>query len=431
MRTLPLAASDPLDRFGFGTRRILPSEPAVGFTRQLAVTAFRATVDAAPGWLFGGTVLAVLAGAGLLTGLAAASRRAGHLLPAVTALGVFAAYFFWWGSAMAMPGLVNGLGPHYHLVALSPVVILAASGACRLWRAAPGRLPRPARIPVAAGCGLVLVAVTAAGMPAKVDVQRYVNAVDEHVLDLMPDTLARPAVVIVTPPTPSRYTQVPYQFLRNGPDLSDGVLYAADLGAADVWLAERMPGRRLYRLRPDEAVDAENPWSTRGSWVELHRVDGMTIDIRVAAVVPAHLPYASLYLRIGDRTLTHPLPAAGSAGSAGSSRTVTWTLGGAATAGGSGATGTDVRVAGADPPDDLVVGLMASDRPEDTAPAWRWEDRIPVARHPDGRLVTLTPGQGWRQVPGRSGGGWMQATITGALDIAVEPAVRASPAGSG
>ncbi|WP_239335756.1 glycosyltransferase family 39 protein [Frankia sp. CiP3] len=430
VRILPLAASDPLDRFGFGARRILPSEPTFAFTRRLAGEAFRATLDAAPGWLFGGTALVVLAGFGLLTGLALGGRRAGHLLLAVTVLGVFAAYFFWWGSAMALPGLVAGLGPHYHMTALSPAVILAASGACRLWRAVPGRFPRAARTAVAAGCGLALAAVTAAGLPAKVNVQRYVNAVDGQVLGLIPKNLAGPAVVIVAPPTPSRYTQVPYHFLRNDPELSDGVLYAADLGAADVRLAETMPGRRLYQLRPDEMIEAENPWSTRGSFTELHLVDGSKIKFRVSAVLPEKVPYASVYLRVGDRTVTRPLPATPATGSAASSQAVTWTLTGAATAGAAGTAGVDVSLAAADLADELVVGLVASDRP-DMARAWRWEDRIPVARHPDGRLVALTPGQGWRQVPGQYGEGWVQAAITAALSIAVEPGDRVPSDGLG
>ncbi len=38
---MPLSASDPLDRFGFGPRRILPSEPTFAFTRHLALRALQ------------------------------------------------------------------------------------------------------------------------------------------------------------------------------------------------------------------------------------------------------------------------------------------------------------------------------------------------------------------------------------------------------
>ncbi|WP_322760772.1 glycosyltransferase family 39 protein [Frankia sp. Cr2] len=431
MRILPLAASDPLDRFGFGERRMLPSEPTFAFTRHVSLDALRETLAAAPGWLFGGMALVVLAGIGLLAGLAAGGRRGGHLLLAITALGVFAAYFFWWGSAMAVPSLRNGLGPHYHMVALSPVVILAGSGASRLWRAVPGRLPRPVGIPVAGVCGLALVAVTAVGVPPKVNVQRYVNAVDGYVLDLIPDDLDGPAVVIVTPPTPSRYTQVPYQFLRNRPDLSDDVLYAADLGAADVQLAARMPGRRLYQLRPDEVIEAEKSWSLQGSFVELHPVEGKKIEVRVSVAVPENMRYASFYLRIGEQTVTSPLPVTGTPGTAtsivaildGARELVTV----ASPAGGSAmavsvppASVQELGFAGAVLPTQLTVGLAAGLTPDLTG-AWRWEERVPLERHADGALVALGPGPGWRLVPGRYDNAWVQATITSALRVALEP----------
>ncbi len=414
MRTLPLAASDPLDRFGFGERRILPSEPPFAFTRHLAVEAWQETVAAAPGWLFGGRALIVLAVLGLLV----AEHRRARLLLAANVLLVFAAYFFWWGSAMAMPSLRDGLGPHYHMVALTPVVILAGSGACWLWRRLPGRFfARPARGPVAGVCLLALAAVTALAVPGKVNVQRYVNAVDKHVLDLVPNDLGGPAVVIVTPPTPSRYTQVPYHFLRNSPDLLDEVLYAADVGAATVGLAEQMPGRRLYRLRPDERIAADEPGSLRGSFVELRTVEGETIDVRVSAVVPANRPYASVYLRLGDRRETRPLT-----GTAGidATRTVTWKLDGRSGAGLL-ASGVSPPASEAHPPAELVVGLVAGTT-SDLARALRWEERIPLRQRSDGSLVLLAPGQGFRQVPELYGDAWVQATVTGTLGVAVESA---------
>ncbi len=429
MLTLPLAASDPLDRFGFGERRILPSEPPFAFTRHLAVQAWQETVAAAPGWLFGGRILVFLAVIGLLV----VDHRRARLLLAANVLLVFVTYFFWWGSAMAMPSLRNGLGPHYHMVALTPVVILAGSGACWLWRRLLGRFGRPARGLVAAVCLLALAAVTASAVPGKVNVQRYVNAVDKHVLALVPDNLGGPAVVIVTPPTPSRYTQVPYHFLRNSPDLSDEVLYAADVGAADVGLAERMPGRRLYRLRPDELIAADDLVSPRGSFVELHTVKGETIDVRVSAVVPAGRPYASVYLRLGDRTETRPL--AGISGTD-SIRTVIWTLDGRSDSGlrPSGLNPptpeANPPVSGVNPPAELVVGLVAGTTP-DLARAWRWEERIPVRQRPGGSLVLLAPGAGFRQVPGLYGDAWVQATVTGALGVALEPSGSVSLARTG
>ncbi|WP_235948537.1 hypothetical protein [Candidatus Frankia alpina] len=140
-----------------------------------------------------------------------------------TVAAVGGGYLFWWGSAFAMPGLRDGLGPHYHLAAVTPVLILAADGARRLWSAAAA-LPRAAVLrPAAAGVAAVaMVLLTASAVPGKVDGQRWVNDRNAFLAALLPDTYPALAVVVVTPQVPSRYTQVPYQTLRNRPDLSGG-----------------------------------------------------------------------------------------------------------------------------------------------------------------------------------------------------------------
>ncbi len=343
-----------------------------------------------------------------------------------------------------MPSLRDGIGPHYHMAALTPVVVLAASGACWLWRCLPGRfLPRPARgLParalVAGGCLLALAAVTVPAIPGKVRVQRYVNTVDEHVLGLVPDDLGGPAVVIVAPPLPSWYTQVPYHLLRNSPDLSDEVLYAADIGPAIVGLAARMPERRLYRLRPDElpAADglptAAEPGSPRGSFVELRTVTSGTINVRVSVTVPAGHPYAQLYLRLGDRAQTYPLATGTDA--SGAARTVTWTLDGRSDSSlgglprpGAGGPAADTDPAEVGPAAELVVGLVAGGTP-DLAGPWRWEERIPLQRRSDGSLVLLAPGAGFRQTPELPAGAWEQVALTGTLDVALEPIPLPEPA---
>ncbi|WP_243407739.1 glycosyltransferase family 39 protein, partial [Frankia canadensis] len=285
---MPLSASDPLDRFGFGPRRILPSEPTFPFGRRLALKAARQTVEAAPSWLFGGSVLAVLAAVGAL----GARRRGARLLLVAMVLAVVGGYLFWWGSAFAMPGLRTGLGPHYHLAALSPVVILAAAGARSVWSAAglaiAGTAWARAARPATAGALVVLMgALTVASLPGKVRDQRGVNDRVALVHALLPREYSAPSVVVVTPDTPSRYTQVPFQTLRNGPDLSGRVLYAADLGPATATLPDRMPGRTLYRLRPGEIVDPAAWLSYHGSFTLLRPVDAARVRVELQVSLPA------------------------------------------------------------------------------------------------------------------------------------------------
>ncbi|MCL9797391.1 hypothetical protein MXD58_024375, partial [Frankia sp. AgKG'84/4] len=225
-------------------------------------------------------LLVALAGVGLLGRARRRARLA--LLAMIAAIG--GGYLFWWGSAFAMPGLRDGLGPHYHLGALSPVLILAAAGARGLWTAAGS--PRRVALarPVAAGVLVVVaVAFTAGSIPPKLRTQHWVNDNDALLDALLPDHLRGPSVVIVTPATPSRYTQVPYQTLRNGPDPRARLLYAADLGPRTATLPDRMPGRDLYRLRPEEIVDPAAPASYRGSFTALHPLAARRVQLLVRA----------------------------------------------------------------------------------------------------------------------------------------------------
>ncbi|EFC83586.1 hypothetical protein [Parafrankia sp. EUN1f] len=441
---MPLSASDPLDRFGFGPRRILPSEPSFLFTRRLALDALRETLAAAPSWLFGGTVLVGLAAAGLF----APRRRPERIMLVVTAGVVLGGYSFWWGSAFAMPGLRNGLGPHYHLAAFTPVVILAAEGARWLWdlsrrltewlglagravgeRAVAGRAVgrrataghvmagragdwwaaglRLARPGVAVVAGVGLLAITWSSLPGRIDVQRGVNESNHFVDELIPDELDTPAVILVTPQTPSRYTQIPYHTLRNSPDLDDPVVYAADIGPGSAALSDRMPGRTIYRLRPEEIVDPTVPGSFRGSFEALRQVTGTRIEIQVNVRAPVGAGQRQgqgrgprLYVRL-DGALREIDGA--------TSHTFVLTTSDPAT-------GPDeIGISRASLPEELVVGYAEGSG----AGAAVWEERIPLVQRSDGELALLAPGLGWRRLPTGSGTEWIAAATRPVLQVSL------------
>jgi hypothetical protein len=418
---LPLSASDPLDTFGFGPRRIEPTEPTFAFTQRMAVQALIDTLQAGPSWYFGGPALIALAAVGLFV----RRRRAQRLFLVATTGLVLVGYTFWWGSAFAMPGLRNGLGPHYHLAAFTPVVILAASGARWLWAWLPAvwtRLPirpREARRLVR----LVALALVAAGfvvftlptLPPRIDGQRYVNSANAALDALIPDHLPGPALVVVTPDQPSRYTQIPYQTLRNRPGLDGPIVYAADLGPATAALPDRMPGRTLYRLRPDELADPAVGGSPRGSFVPLRQITGSRIGIQVT-VWPLSAASASptggsqLHLRLGTETRYVDLAAT----AAGASGAVTHTF--AVTTGPAGPD--EITTAGATLPAELVVGFTTGVG----SGASTWEERIPLVRRPAGDLAMLAPGLGWRRLPSIAPGvesPWVAASVRPALDVAL------------
>ncbi|OHV35384.1 hypothetical protein BCD49_05135 [Pseudofrankia sp. EUN1h] len=443
---LPLSASDPLDTFGFGARRILPTEPSFLFTRHAAEQALWDTLGAAPSWYFGGLGLVALAAVGLL----APRRRPERLLLLATTAAVLAGYFFWWGSAFAVPGLRNGLGPHYHLAGFTPLVILAAAGARWLWTLLPGRPrtrraaapaarpasspARPARAslptrlvrPTALALTAVgFVALTVPTLQARIDVQHNVDAGNDFLDALVPDDLPGPALVVVTSGVASRYTQVPYHTLRNSPGLDGPIVYAADIGPAVAALPERMPGRTLYRLRPDELVDADVPGSYRGSFVPLRQVTGTRVEIRVTirppaaatggnAAAPASVGAgARMYIRLGGETRSldlAALPPGGSDGAGALTHTFALTTGAI--------TGPDEITAGQSSPAELVVGFAAGADPH----AGGWEERFPLVRRATGDLSLLAPGLGWRRLPDGAAGvrpGWLAARVLPTLDVAL------------
>ncbi|OHV27992.1 hypothetical protein BBK14_18720 [Parafrankia soli] len=429
---MPLSASDPLDRFGFGPRRILPSESSFLFTRRLALDALQETLEVAPSWFFGGAALIALAAVGLV----APRRRLERLFLLATTGVVLAGYTFWWGSAFAMPGLRNGLGPHYHLAAFTPVVILAADGARWLWTFLPARSPlsrRPGSSASGTARGLAgrmvrsgavavavagLVAITVPTLQPRIDVQRGVNEGNDFLAALLPDDLGGPAVVLVTPTVPSRYTQVPYHSLRNSPDLDGPVVFAADIGPGSAALPDRMPDRAMFRLRPDEIADPAVPGSFRGSFVPLRQVTGSRVEIRVQVRIPGDTGTAPvrsgdarLYVRLGGevRTPRTAVPV-----------TITHTF---VLTTGPGTGPDEIGTAGASLPAELVVGFT-----DGTGPAsGTWEERFPLVRSPGGDLSLLAPGLGWRRLPtgagsgtdGGTGGQWLPATAKPTLDVSL------------
>jgi len=471
---LPLSASDPLDTFGFGPRRIMPTEPSFPFTRRMALQALIDTVQAGPSWYFGGLGLISLAAVGLV----ARRRRAERLLLLATTVTVLVGYTFWWGSAFVMPGLRNGLGPHYHLAGFTPVVILAASGARSLWTLLPTSRPRDGRPPrgsqpprnglptpnaprVARLVRPTALVLTAAGFATltvptlgpRIDGQRYVKSVNSALDALIPKDLPGPALVVVTPGQPSRYTQIPYQTLRNPPGLDGPIVYAADVGPETAALPDRMPDRTIYRLRPDEIADPAVWGSPRGSFVPLRQTTGTRIEVRVTVRPPGLAASAGttagsagasstgtgstgtgtgsagvggpsaggsnrpqIYIRLGSDVRSLDLSALRTetaTGTAAIAVTHTFVL----TTGS--ATGLDeIAVGGQSLPAELVVGFTAG--AGTGVPGW--EERISLVQRPAGDLSLLTPGLGWRRLPSIPPGvesAWVAAPVRPTLDVAV------------
>lgn len=234
----PNMAADPLNRFGFGVRRLVEDEPVIEYRLSHALGALRRNLWAIPSWTLGGPLLLVLAGLGVVRRGASVERTVlvaiGMAFPAV--------YFFWWATRLSAVGATNGIGPHYYVPTFLAVGLLAARGVVDL-------LDRT-RLPALA-VAAALVLVTGWALPDKLRTQRDVTGYHRAADAALPDDLDN-AVVVVEYGRPYLLSRLP--FLITDPELDGDVLYAIDRGPRNADLARQFPGRAVYRLREDGSL---------------------------------------------------------------------------------------------------------------------------------------------------------------------------------
>ena len=187
----PNVTADPLNTFGFGSRRLLIGQPVINYNVHHAFGALGSNVRAVPSWLFGGPVLVVLALVGVV-GLVMLRRLPETILLVVLALAFPLAYLFWWATTLSAPGALNGVGPHYYLPSFIPVVILGAAGFTVLLERRGWLLTALALV--------VLVGVTAYAIPDKANDKLSVTHLYQHVQRTLPRDLDH-AIVFVHGPT--------------------------------------------------------------------------------------------------------------------------------------------------------------------------------------------------------------------------------------
>lgn len=410
---MPLPATEPLDRFGFGPRRMMATAPVTNYTPERAVESTLDLLARMPQLLFGGLLLLAVAAYGAL----ARERRPQRLLLVALIAAFPACYFFFWGSYLATRVHRTGGTQYYYVPAFGPLAVLAAAGADRLLERLLAR-PRRLAVPV-----LTALAVTACliSVPDARAVLRWHREADrraEALLTLVPPQrqLPTPAVVLLTTaPGRDRYIGNPYQFLRNDPQLRNPVLYAASQGVKDNRLADVAPGRAQFALRPNELHDAEHPEAGRGRLVPLDTVRGPQLRVEADVTVPASGRCVVAYLLLRDQPRQDRLLTC--AGQAGQRHTVSWTLGGPG--------GLPLPQPGADA--TVVVGVAVGDSPNPKRAAL-WETRNSLGVRgaaPAPTAVLQYPGPAWRR-PGATAR-WAQSSVDSVLRLRVSP-VGAAPA---
>jgi 4-amino-4-deoxy-L-arabinose transferase-like glycosyltransferase len=391
---MPLPATDAMDRFGFGPRRIMPLFRVYEYNPAQAWEALVQQARAMPSWTFGGALLLALA----LLGLFARTRRLERLLLLGVVLAFPVGYFPFWGSFYAPTrlGMLNGIGPLYWLPVLAVLAVLAAAGTESVlgWLLGRGRRPT-----VAATMALTVLAcsLTALNLRDKITFHRDVANGYATVAALVPppEQLRTPATVVVYR---GSYVGNPYPFLRNDPSLDNPITYAAARGRQAVRVAELVPSRALYALRPLERHRADDPGGPRGSFEELAVVRGRQLRIEAEVRVPAGGRCLVAFVYLDRRTYERPLACGVRPGDV---HRTTWTVGGPG--------GLPVPEIGADV--ELVVGAAVNDRPDlDGARKWERRDSLGV-RPGEGQpvLTVLTPGPGFALPSGK--GRWLPSRV--------------------
>jgi 4-amino-4-deoxy-L-arabinose transferase-like glycosyltransferase len=164
-----------------------------------------------------------------------------------SALGVIAAYIFYWN-----PGTMYG--PRYYYIAIPWFALLAGRGFEELYRwPMRAQLRRRASHLAALFVPALLLASflaynLAVYLPAQLPMYRGYNFVDASSLQAVARAHIHHALIFVDSNPPGEWWSYGSVFSANSPTLDGDIVYARDLGARNVQLMHRYPGREYYRL---------------------------------------------------------------------------------------------------------------------------------------------------------------------------------------
>jgi hypothetical protein len=271
--TLPITAKDPLDTFGFGSRRLMPSFETEGYGFRRAVMSTLKHGFFLPWFLVGAYLGIAVAGAA-----AWLQRRRHQTWLLLAFIAVFpVAYFPFWGTYVSSL-TVRLSGPIYLVPLYAPLAILVASGLVALAH----RRPKAAVALV-----VVLALVTAPVTLGRLGLNRELSRSQEAWRDSVAD-LDEPAVVVVAA---TAYLMFLNPFSANAPDAAGHVLYATNAWPSVLDLLDEHPDR-LHLLQrstrsPEELLPSEDPTRTDVVLTPLEVVRGEGVELEVTVVPPS------------------------------------------------------------------------------------------------------------------------------------------------
>ncbi|CAA9264313.1 MAG: hypothetical protein AVDCRST_MAG20-2972 [uncultured Acidimicrobiales bacterium] len=265
----PITSVDPLDTFGFGPRRIMPTLGIVDYDLGQAVAGTTKNGIWFPLFLTGSYLGVLVALGGLWL------RRRDRTTVALLAICVLfpLGYFPFWGNSLSS-NFAKYTGPFYYIPLYPPLSILIATALIAAWR-------RRRQLGVAL-LAVVALATVVPGLDRFALVRRQSEA-------QVPwkEAVARidgPSLVFLAEDQP--YLMFLNPFASNDPDLEGERLFATDRGPANLDLIARMPERTPVRQQSSvplwELFPRPHPVKPRivNTPLEVLRTDRLALDVR-------------------------------------------------------------------------------------------------------------------------------------------------------
>lgn len=225
----PITAADPLDTFGFGPHRLMPTFEVVDYSVGKALRATAKNAFLLPWFLAGGYLGVLLAAWGLWL------RRHDRAMAAMVLVGAAfpVGYFVFWGNHLSsLAARISA--PIYFIPLYTPICLLAASVLVRWW------VDRR-RVAVIALAALAVITVPLA--LNRFDANRDISVEQAAWRDSLGDLPGRPLVFVADS---APYLLYLNPFSANDPDLDGPILYAVDGDPAMLDLIAERPDRTPY-----------------------------------------------------------------------------------------------------------------------------------------------------------------------------------------
>lgn len=307
----PFYVWEPRDTLGFGTKRLGPGMPDWNYTVPVALESTALQLGQLALWVFGGPLLALLAGAAFVKQRLQTPEALLLSMAGVVVLG----NVFQWGTLISRWGLDN-LGPFYYVDLLLPLCLLGARGLSQTASLLHKHVRIVQSVPASAlVVGLLAPCLAAGGilLAARMDLNLKHTAKRARVYAPVINARLDDALIFI-PPLYGPFIGIPFGYLTNSPAMNGPVLYARVMGTKNIGLMQALNSRKPYYFRYEGVWNEETRDSGSTSLISLTPLEGRNVIMDVEVVNPGDKPNVVTYVWNRERTETYVLDRASQKG---------------------------------------------------------------------------------------------------------------------